>query len=348
MRLIVYAPSISAGGGMVLLEKFLKDAPGEIALILIHSCKFNGFAESKVVNSIAIKNLLHRTFYEIYLILFLNKDDILLCFGNLPPMLKHKCRTYVYLQNKFIISNEKFYGLKYKQKVKNFFLRFIFLVIKKNASHYFVQTQSMNNLLRHIIGTESAITTFPLTSIDKIKLSNPRKKFNVRLNNIRFIYPAFYNEHKNHFNLFLAWGLLADENIYPELILTINAEIFKKFLNSPQLLKHSKNLKIFNLGDVGHKFIVDEYASADALIFPSFQESFGLPLLEARNFNIPVLASELDFVRDILDPNETFDPNSPVSISRAIKRFLGYKVKTSEVFLAADLVKFMVNPSVKD
>jgi hypothetical protein len=81
------------------------------------------------LHSIAIKNILHRFFYEIYLSRFLNKNDILLCFGNLPPMLKHKCKTYVYLQNKFIISNENFYVLKYKQKVKNFFLRFICYVI---------------------------------------------------------------------------------------------------------------------------------------------------------------------------------------------------------------------------
>ena len=347
MRLIVYAPSISSGGGRILLEKFLKDAPRDIDLILIHSCKFNGFAESNLVHSIAIKNILYRFFYEIYLILFLNKNDILLCFGNLPPMLKQKCKTYAYLQNKFIVSNEKFYGLKYKLKVNNFFLRFIFLVIKKNASHYFVQTQSMSNLLRNIISTDKPITIFPFASLDKIGFNKSRESLNGSLNS-RFIYPAFYNEHKNHLNLFLAWGLLAEENIYPELVLTINAEIFKRLLNSEALLKHAKNLKILNLGEVEHKLIVDEYKSADALIFPSFHESFGLPLLEARNFNIPVLSSELDFVRDILDPHETFDPNSPVSISRAIKRFLGYKVKTPKVFLAADLVKFMVNLSVKD
>ena len=36
-----------------------------------------------------------------------------------------------------------------------------------------------------------------------------------------------------------------------------------------------------------------------------------------------MLAAELDYVRDILDPVETFDPNSPVSIARAVKRYLG-------------------------
>jgi hypothetical protein len=28
-------------------------------------------------------------------------------------------------------------------------------------------------------------------------------------------------------------------------------------------------------------------------------------------------------VRDVLDPEQTFDPESPLSIARAVKRFLG-------------------------
>lgn len=30
-------------------------------------------------------------------------------------------------------------------------------------------------------------------------------------------------------------------------------------------------------------------------------------------------------MRDILDPEESFDPDSPVSIAKAVKRFLGLK-----------------------
>jgi hypothetical protein len=36
-----------------------------------------------------------------------------------------------------------------------------------------------------------------------------------------------------------------------------------------------------------------------------------------------VLASELDYVRDVLDPEQAFDPESAVSIARAVKRFMG-------------------------
>ena len=49
-----------------------------------------------------------------------------------------------------------------------------------------------------------------------------------------------------------------------------------------------------------------------------------MPLLEAEHFKVPILAPELDYVRDLVVPNEVFDPQSPLSISRAVQRFLGY------------------------
>ena len=58
------------------------------------------------------------------------------------------------------------------------------------------------------------------------------------------------------------------------------------------------------------------------MIFPSTSESFGLPLIEATHAGLPILASELDYVRDVCSPVQTFDPTSPVSIARAVKRFL--------------------------
>jgi glycosyltransferase involved in cell wall biosynthesis len=64
-------------------------------------------------------------------------------------------------------------------------------------------------------------------------------------------------------------------------------------------------------------------ATSQAVIFPSFCESLGLPLLEARENAVPVIACERDYVREILNPVETFDPESPLSIARAVQRFLG-------------------------
>ena len=64
------------------------------------------------------------------------------------------------------------------------------------------------------------------------------------------------------------------------------------------------------------------YLSSKALIFPSEEESMGLPLLEAQEYSIDIIASEKGFTRDFIEPSETFDPSSSHSIARAIKRYL--------------------------
>ena len=64
-----------------------------------------------------------------------------------------------------------------------------------------------------------------------------------------------------------------------------------------------------------------------------------LPLIEAMYYGLSIIASELDYVRDVFVSVETFDPDSPVSIARAVRRFLGnaeltVQFHSAEAFLA--------------
>ena len=78
--------------------------------------------------------------------------------------------------------------------------------------------------------------------------------------------------------------------------------------------------------------------ASSALIFPSRTESFGLPLIEAMHHGLPILAPELDYVRDVVTPIETFDPSSPISIARAVRRFLGNAEPTAQIHSAEDFL----------
>jgi glycosyltransferase involved in cell wall biosynthesis len=85
--------------------------------------------------------------------------------------------------------------------------------------------------------------------------------------------------------------------------------------------------------------VADLYQSSSALIYPSKTESFGLPLIEAAQYKLPILAAELDYVRDVVVPVETFDPNSPVSIARAVRRFLGNAEPTIQIHSAEEFLE---------
>ena len=86
------------------------------------------------------------------------------------------------------------------------------------------------------------------------------------------------------------------------------------------------------------------YKRSCALVCPSTSESFGLPLLEATTCGLPIVASELDYVRDLVSPVETFDAGSAVSISRAVRRFLGRPEAPLPVMTASEFLEKILHP----
>jgi glycosyltransferase involved in cell wall biosynthesis len=137
-----------------------------------------------------------------------------------------------------------------------------------------------------------------------------------------FLYVASGEPHKNHRRMIQAWCLLAEEGLFPSLTLTLDEVIFSTLCRDIKEICNHHGLKVTNMGSLSHGDVLKLYKDMDALIYPSTFESFGLPLIEARQAGLPVLASELDFVRDVIDPEQSFDPYSATSISRAVKRFM--------------------------
>jgi glycosyltransferase involved in cell wall biosynthesis len=172
----------------------------------------------------------------------------------------------------------------------------------------------------------------PLVPSDSIpNRSNSVKDFGAVVYDKKLIYVASGASHKNHLRLLDAWEVLAREGLYPTLLLTLDNDKDLVLLSYINEMKLRLPVKIDNLGVLSHQHVLEVYTTVDALIFPSLTESFGLPLIEANKANIPIIASELDFVRDLVVPAQSFDPSSITSIARAIKRYLG--VNNSESFL---------------
>ncbi|KGG91584.1 hypothetical protein P368_08650 [Comamonas thiooxydans] len=190
--------------------------------------------------------------------------------------------------------------------------------MKKKVSTFFVQTVSMKNLLLGKIDRRSQrVNISPFGSLSLDESMSGKDKWD-------FIYVADGEAHKNHLNLFSAWKILSEEGIYPSLAITLSDRDSKVKVLLKEFVEKNK-VKIFDIGYVPHKDICSFYKSSKALIYPSLVESFGLPLVEASMLSIPIIASELDYVRDVCAPVQTFDPESPLSIARAVKRFMQYK-----------------------
>jgi glycosyltransferase involved in cell wall biosynthesis len=127
--------------------------------------------------------------------------------------------------------------------------------------------------------------------------------------------------HKNHERLLEAWLLLANEDIMPSLVLTVPSDS-TKIISKIDILQ-SRGLNIINIGPQSHEKLQEIYSQSKVLIYPSLIESFGLPLIEASLLNLDVISSELDYVYEVCRPVFTFDPYSPPSIARSVKKYLG-------------------------
>ena len=108
------------------------------------------------------------------------------------------------------------------------------------------------------------------------------------------------------------------------MVLPKNSNVKKNVLS---LLSKDKNINIFTFEPDNSENAINLLKLSKTLIFPSKFESYGLPIVEAKMHNLKIIASEKDYVRDLIDPEETFDPDSDLSISRAVKRFMNKKDK---------------------
>ncbi len=108
-------------------------------------------------------------------------------------------------------------------------------------------------------------------------------------------------------------------------------------IDTLEVMRRETGIAIHNLGQLPRDQVLELYTKSRALIFPSTLESFGLPLIEAQHMGVPILAPEADYVRDVCVPTETFDPLSPLSIARAVRRFLGQPEAILPIGRPADL-----------
>ena len=59
--------------------------------------------------------------------------------------------------------------------------------------------------------------------------------------------------------------------------------------------------------------------NSQALIYPSLFEGYGMPLIEAIMLNTPILCSDLEVLKEIVENNDClFDPKKPKSIANII------------------------------
>lgn len=343
-KLIIHASNVHQGGGHSLLMAILDTLPSDRKTVLILDKRLplpSEFLQQVVVRRVA-PSLVDRFKAEKWLADNVEEGDLVLCFGNLPPLLKLYGHVVLFVQNRYLVDCINLGDFSFKARLRIRLERVWLSRRISNVDEVVVQTPSMKYFLKHRVNRCIPISVLPFMASNegygrKIQSSKePNEK------DIDFLYVASGEPHKNHKQLIEAWCLLAKEGIFPSLKLTLDSTNFTELIVWLDKAINQYQLKIENVGTLPAEQITELYERTDALIYPSLFESFGLPLIEARQSGLPVLASELDYVRDVLDPEQTFDPESAVSIARAVKRFMVIEEQALPLQNANEFMKHII------
>lgn len=267
--------------------------------------------------------------------------DIILCFGNLPPLFPSHARVLVYIQNRYHVNRRGLERLMIKMRYRLWFEHRWFDFGRRWVDEFIVQTPSMQMDIERRLGVRARVIPFVRNISGYSRRAAMAKTPGQSKSD--FLYVATGEPHKNHVRLVEAWSILADGGYRPTLCLTLSPMKARELCEWIEAQKRKYDLRIEIAGRETESNLNELYHAAGALIYPSTFESFGLPLIEARQAGLPILAAELDYVRDLVDPEESFDPRSAISIARAVKRFMGRTSDELRIVDAATFIRILVD-----
>ncbi len=127
---------------------------------------------------------------------------------------------------------------------------------------------------------------------------------------------------KNLENLIEAFSIVKEK--FPEIKLLIVGERVLGFDRIKKKIEEKRlEGKVIFTGYVENRELSVIYRLSSAFVFPSLEEGFGLPILEAMSSSVPVLASKTSSIPEVAgDCVLYFSPNSPSEIAEKLEMIL--------------------------
>ncbi len=308
--ILIDALYINSFGGKTLLELLgerILNKGVKYHFILDSRLKSNFFQNIKTDNFTVIDatHLSRKSFY----LKNINRFSSILCLANIPPPIQTSIKTTIFFHNSLLL-NPLSHPISFKNRIINFF-KFNYIKYYDHKDYkWIVQTPYIYKLLReNLIINSDQVSIFPI-------FKEKPESYNLKKITNNFVYVSSGVSHKNHIRLieaFIGAANKTDKEI--KLHLTLGkAELSK--------VSYPNNLKIQFHGTLSTDKVNELYNFCEFAIFPSLVESFGLPLIEATNHGCKVLASDLPYVHEVVEPSLAFDPYSVKSISNTIVKAL--------------------------
>lgn len=317
MRIVVNNIAASTGGAMTILKSlydYVVEHDKENQWIFLLNDKYFEETENIQIHSLPSvkKNWFNRLFFDMYTgkkyINKLKPDVYISLQNNLVQGIN--CHKIIYLHQVIPFQNhKKFRFFKKTERKLWIYQNIIGLLMKKSinqADLLVVQSEWLKKKITSLnLKKECEIVVIrPLYNNPMVIQSNVENEYNKKIN---FFYPASNEVYKNH-----------------EIIFKMLKKLDKKYKNEFELVLTlpenqclDDNVKC--VGELTHQETIQQM-STSYLLFPSYIESFGLPLIEARSLNRFIIAADLEYSREVLSGYENvkffnpFDPDDLLNI----------------------------------
>lgn len=332
MKIMVFDVAASTGGALTILKQYYEDALIDLEnewIFVISTPNLENSENVKILKYPYVKkSWFHRLYFDKLIARKIvdeyKVDEVLSLQNVLIKNVNVKQTLYLHQPLPFV---EKRYRLTENLKFwiyQNVIIRMIYQSVMK-ADRIIVQTKWIKEACLSRVKTDPNKFEIDEPRI-KVTVSNYYKKDedNFKL----FFYPSSAMEYKNHSIIVEATQTLVKANINNfKILFTLNGSENKRIKNIYKVIKNER-LPIEFIGYIDLDKVYDYY-SKSILIFPSYIETFGLPLLEAKLHNSPILASNCAFSHEILDDYnkvEFFDPHDSLFLSTLIIKTINNEI----------------------
>jgi glycosyltransferase involved in cell wall biosynthesis len=197
--------------------------------------------------------------------------------------------------------------------------RFVYGLNIKRNTNVFVQQSWIKDIFEFRYGLRNVLVASP--KVAEIYTTSEKNGWD-GIRPIRLIYPTFARHFKNIEVICEALFILQERgNNSFQVSITIegNENRYAKWLY--RRFGHVKGVSFIGLQKREDLFSI--YRSSDGLVFPSFLETWGLPLSEAQEFELPILAADLPYARETIGDYEKvsfFNPRNAHELADLLQK----------------------------
>jgi len=199
----------------------------------------------------------------------------------------------------------------------------------RRADHIFtVSEYSKRQIVQHL-GTEPDRITVAYNGIGSHIFPEQRDAARANINRDFAFHGAYIlfvgnlKPSKNLEGLLKAFAILQGRSRLPHTLLIVGDDAVGRQTMLELIRSLKLEGKVIHVPGVGHSLIRSAYSGADLTVLPSFEEGFGLPIVESMACGTPVACSQSASLPEVGgDAAEYFDPRQPESIASSIEKVL--------------------------